>query len=205
MWDRRYSGEGYLFGTRPNAFLAACGDLLAPGSRVLAIADGEGRNSVWLAEQGHVVDAFDPSPVAVAKARRLAADRGVRVSHEVAGVEDWAWPEEAYDAVAAIFIQFAPPDMRGVVFGRIARSLRPGGLLLLQGYGAEQLDYGTGGPRVLEQLYTEDRLRDELPAAGLEIERLAAYVAEVDEGPAHSGMSALVDVVARRPERVRRR
>ena len=196
-WDRRYAGDGYRFGTAPNRFLASCGHLLAPGGRVLCVADGEGRNSVWLAARGFDVDAFDLSPVGVAKARRLAAERGVDVRLEVAGVDDWRWPDGVYDAVVAIFVQFAPPGMRRRLFARIARALRPGGVLLLQGYRPEQLAYGTGGPGVPDRLYTEHQLREEL--AALDIERLDAYDAEVDEGSGHAGMSALIDVVARRP------
>jgi SAM-dependent methyltransferase len=196
-WDARYAGDDYLFGTEANQFLVSCRHLLAAGSRVLCIADGEGRNSVWLAAQGFDVDAFDPSGVAVAKARRLAAERGVSVGYTVADAESWEWPDGAYDAVAAIFVQFAAPDLRRRIFARIAAALRPGGLLLLEGYSLDQLAYGTGGPRSPDHLYTEEQLRAEL--TGFAIERLNAYHAEVEEGPGHSGMSALIDVVARRP------
>jgi SAM-dependent methyltransferase len=196
-WDARYAGDDYLFGTEANEFLAGCGHLLPPGSRVLCIADGEGRNSAWLAGHGCEVDAFDPSAVAVAKARRLAEERGVSVNHAVADAESWEWPDSAYDAVAAIFIQFAAPDLRRRIFDRTRAALRPGGVLLLEGYSLDQLGYGTGGPRAPEHLYTEEQLRAEL--GRFEIELLRSYHAEVQEGPAHSGMSALVDVVARRP------
>jgi SAM-dependent methyltransferase len=196
-WDARYAGDDYLFGTAANQFLVSCRPLLAAGSRVLCIADGEGRNSVWLAAQGCDVDAFDPSGVAVAKARRLAAERGVSVSYTVADAESWEWPDGVYDAVAAIFVQFAAPDLRRRLFDRIATALRPGGVLLLEGYSLDQLAYGTGGPRSPDHLYTEEQLRAELTA--FTIERLSAYHAEVEEGPGHSGMSALVDVVARGP------
>ena len=196
-WDARFSGDGFLFGTEPNEFLVRCRDLLPPGRRVLCVADGEGRNSVWLAEQGLVVDAFDRSPVGVAKAGRLADERGVEVRFDVADVDAWTWPAERYDVVVAIFIQFAPPDQRQRLFARAFSALRPGGLLLLEGYGVEQLGYGTGGPPEPDQLYTEGQLRSEL--AAFAIERLDAYDVDVREGPAHSGMSALIDVVARRP------
>lgn len=195
-WDARYDRDDYLFGTAPNRFLVACRPRLADGARVLCIADGEGRNSVWLAEQGMRVDAFDPSPLAVAKARRLAAERGVEIHAEVADTDGWDWPEGAYDAVVAIFTQFAPPPMRRRIFARIASALRPGGLLLLEGYELGQLAHGTGGPRVADQLYTEEGLREEL--AAFTITSLHSYEEAVDEGPAHSGMSALIDVVARR-------
>lgn len=196
-WDARFAGEGYLFGTRPNRFLVSCRDLIPEGGRVLCVADGEGRNSVWLAEQGFRVDAFDASPVGVAKARRLAQERGVTVQLDIAGVDDWPWPEDAYDAVAAIFIQFAPPPMRRRTLARIGAALRPGGLLLLEGYGLGQLARRTGGPPIPGQLYTERQLRGELSAFA--IETLRSHEAVIEEGPARSGLSAVVDVVARRP------
>lgn len=199
-WDDRYAGDDYLFGTEPNQFLAACRDLLGGAdltlTRVLCVADGEGRNSVWLAGQGCRVDAFDPSSVAVAKARRLAERQGVTVDFTVADADSWDWPEATYDVVAAIFIQFADPVLRRRIYDRIARALKPGGALLLEGYTVDQLQYGTGGPRSPDHLYTEEQLRAELGA--FVIEQLRAYHASVEEGPGHSGMSALVDVVARR-------
>lgn len=196
-WDDRYAGDEYLFGTEPNRFLVACRSLLVDGGRALCVADGEGRNSVWLASEGFDVDAFDASPVAVEKARRLAAERGVSVRFTVADADSWSWPESAYDVVAAIFIQFATPDLRRRMFDRMAQTLRPGGLLLLEGYRVEQLAYGTGGPRSAAHLYTEEQLRTEL--AVLALEQVRSYDKAVEEGVGHSGMSALIDVVARRP------
>ena len=196
-WDARYAGESYLFGTQPNRFLVACEPVFGPRGRALCVADGEGRNSVWLAGEGFEVDAFDPSPVAVEKARRLAAERGVSVHFAVADVDSWQWSESCYDVVAAIFIQFAPPDLRRRIFDRMACALRPGGLLLLEGYRLEQLAYGTGGPRCPAHLYSEELLRAELGA--FELEQVRSYDAVLEEGPGHAGMSAVIDVVARRP------
>ncbi len=196
-WDARFAAEGYLFGTAPNEFLRANAHLIPPGGRVLCIADGEGRNGVHLAQLGFDVESFDGSPVAVEKARRLAAERGVTLTAEVAGLDDWTWPPDRYDAVAAIFVQFSPPDMRRRMWARILRTLRPGGLLLCEGYGVEQLKHRTGGPPDPAHLYTEALLREEL--AGYDVETVREYEADVDEGPAHSGLSALVDVIARRP------
>lgn len=197
-WDARFAGDGYLFGTAPNAFLAAHAHLIAPGGRVLCVADGEGRNGVWLAARGYVVESFDGSPVAVAKAGRLAAERGVEVRAEVATLDDWDWPRGRYDAVAAIFVQFAPPPMRRRMWARILAALRPGGLLLSEGYGLGQLAHGTGGPRTPANLYSAALLHEEL--AAFAVASIREYEAEVDEGPAHSGLSALVDAVARRPD-----
>ncbi len=196
-WDERYRGDGFRFGTAPNRFLVAERPRIPDGGRVLAVADGEGRNGVWLASQGLRVDAFDPSPVAVEKARRLAAEQGVALGLAVADVDSFPWPEDAYDAVAAIFVQFAAPPLRRRLLERIHRALVPGGLLLLTGYRVDQLAHGTGGPRDPAHLYTEAQLRDELGAFA--VERLDEHDTWLEEGVGHFGMSALVDVVARRP------
>lgn len=199
-WNERYGGDEYLFGTAPNAFLASHASLLKPGQRALCIADGEGRNSVWLAEQGLEVVAFDFSPVAVEKARRLAQSRGVEVRYEVASVHEWRWPQSEFDPrfdlVVAIFVQFADPPMRRFMFERMIGALRPGGLVLVEGYTPAQLEYATGGPKQVDQLYTEDLLREAF--AALEILELRAYEAELNEGTRHTGMSALIDLVARK-------
>lgn len=196
-WNQRFGAAGYLFGKAPNAFLASQRSRLRAGQRALCVADGEGRNSVWLAEQGLEVTAFDFSAMGVDKARRLAAERGVKVSYEVASVYDWGWPQAAFDVVAAIFVQFADPAMRAFMFGRMTAALKPGGLLLLEGYTPKQLDYRTGGPSRVENLYTEPMLRQALGA--MEILELKEYDAEVDEGSGHSGRSALIDLIARKP------
>jgi len=196
-WNQRFSADEYLFGTAPNAFLAAQQHRLRPGMTALAVADGEGRNGVWLAQQGLAVTAFDFSPVGLDKARRLAQRAGVRVEHHLADVADWDWAAREFDVVAAIFIQFAPPPQRARIFEGMMRALRPGGLLLLQGYTPKQVEYGTGGPPHAENMYTEALLRASF--APLEILHLAEHEEAVDEGKGHSGHSALIDLVARRP------
>ena len=196
-WNERYDSADYLFGTEPNRWLVRQAPLLRPNSRVLCVADGEGRNSVWLAEQGHQVDAFDPSPTALAKARRLAQQRGVLVNGAEAGVEDFVWPQALYDAVVAIFVQFATPDLRQRLFRLMAESLRPGGRLLLLGYSPDQLRHGTGGPKDPRQLYTPSQLRAELNP-WLDIETLDEHEEVLVEGRGHHGLSALIGVVARR-------
>ena len=196
-WNLRFSEPDYIFGTVPNRFLASKKELLGNGGRALCVADGEGRNSVWLAEQGLEVDAFDFSPPAVEKAARLAAERGVRVRYEVASVDGWNWPQAKYEVVAAIFVQFAGPEMRARMFARMAQALKPGGLLLLEGYTPKQLEYRTGGPSQVGNLYTEALLREAF--RDLEILELREYEAELEEGWRHAGRSALIDVVARRP------
>jgi cyclopropane fatty-acyl-phospholipid synthase-like methyltransferase len=197
IWNERYAGEEYHFGTDPNAFLVSQQSLLKQGMSCLAVADGEGRNGVWLAQQGLEVLSVDSSYVALEKAKQLAQQRGVSAKFELVDIASWDWGENRFDLVAAIFIQFAPPGMRENMFAHIRRCLKPGGLLLLQGYTPRQLQYGTGGPSQAENLYTEALLRKEF--ADMEILHLREHDDIIREGSGHSGMSALIDLIARKP------
>jgi 2-polyprenyl-3-methyl-5-hydroxy-6-metoxy-1,4-benzoquinol methylase len=160
------------------------------------VADGEGRNSVWCAQQGLVVDAFDLSPVAVAKAQKLAAERGVHVNYYVSDIDEWTWTPETYDVVVVIFVQFATPEMCARLFANCIRALKPGGLVILQGYTPRQLEFKTGGPSILEHLYTEPMLREAF--SSVDMVECRFYEAEISEGTHHSGMSALAGMVGRR-------
>lgn len=193
-WQERYGAPGYLFGTAPNAFLKSQAHRLHKGQTALAIADGEGRNGVFLAEQGLDVLSLDFSAAAQEKARQLAAERGVMLRIEQADVINWPYPAETFDVVAAIFIQFATPDERAKMFAGIKRTLKKGGLLLMQGYRPKQLDYKTGGPSKIENLYT----RETIEAAFGDFASLSIreHDSEIHEGSGHGGMSALIDVVA---------
>src|SRR5262245_43520684 len=195
-WEARFSAPGYVFGTAPNAFLASQAHRLAPGQKALAIADGEGRNGVWLAEQGLDVLSVDFAPSAVAKARALAAQRSVSLRLEQADLATWPWPVAEFDVVAAVFIQFAGPVLRKKIFAGIAQALKPGGYLFMQGYRPEQLNYRTGGPDKVENLYTRAIL--EQAFAGFRSVDIAEHDSVVREGSGHNGMSALIDLVARK-------
>ena len=197
QWNARFAAEGYLFGTEPNEFLRAHAALLPKKGRVLAVADGEGRNGVWLAQQGLDVLSIDFSPVALAKARALARERGVKLETAEADLAKWRWPRSGFTAVVAIFIQFVGPALRDKIFAGVKRALKPGGVLLMQGYRPRQLEYKTGGPPVEENLYTEELLRSAF--ADLEIVELVSHDDEIHEGRGHDGMSALIDLVARKP------
>lgn len=197
-WNERFSAEGLLFGAAPNAFLAAQKHRLRPGMSALSVADGEGRNSLWLAQQGLRVAAFDFSPVAVRKAREQARRAGVEVDYSVADILDWDWDARQFDCVAAIFIQFAAPPARARIFHGMMRALAPGGLLILQGYTPKQIEYRTGGPPHAQNMYTAKLLRESFGA--LQILHLAEHEDVVSEGKGHSGLSALIDLVARRPQ-----
>ncbi len=196
MWNERYEGEEFLFGEAPNDYLKAQAARLPRTGRALCVADGEGRNSVWLAQQGLRVDAFDIAERGVAKARALAQRRGVAVDFAVADIDALAWPESLYDVVAAIFVQFADPAMRERLFASMVQALSPGGLLVLQGYTPRQLQYRSGGPQRIDHLYTEELLRDAF--RDLEIVELRSYDAELREGTRHVGMAALIGLTARK-------
>lgn len=196
-WDARFGSPDFLFGTAPNAYLASQLGLLEAGKSALAVADGEGRNSVWLAQQGLLVDAFDISPVGVAKADELARRENVSMNLHVCDCDSWDWRPEAYDVVAAVFVQFAGPEMRQRLFAGMAATLKPGGYLIVQGYTPGQLDCKTGGPGLLENLYTGDMMREAF--AAFEIVELREYNSVLAEGTQHVGPSALLGMVARKP------
>ena len=196
-WNQRYAGQDQLFGAEPNEYLRLQAACFAAGDRVLCVADGDGRNSVWLAQQGMQLDAFDISDVGVAKARQLAAQAQVAVNYSVANCDQWPWPHATYDAVVAIFVQFADPAMRERLFAHMVQALKPGGVLVLQGYTAKQLEYKTGGPPILSHLYTPEMIRSAF--ADLQIIELRDYEAVLSEGVAHSGQSALLGLLARKP------
>lgn len=208
FWSARYrdAGDDYLFGTAPNKFLAGQAEYFGKGVSVLSVADGEGRNSVWLAEQGCAVTATEISSVALAKAAKLARNRhvatmeataGPRVDFVQADILAWDWPQAAFDAVVGIFIQFAGPAERPAQLAGMKQAVKPGGILLLQGYTPKQLEYRTGGPSAVENLYTEGILRQAF--ADWEIVLLREHEDMISEGLAHAGRSALIDLVARKP------
>ena len=194
-WETRFLASDYIFGKEPNAFLKAQVHRLPASGTALSVADGEGRNGVWLAQQGLDVLTIDYSPAALAKAQALAAERCLRVRTEVTDVFAWHWPKDAFDVIAAIFI-FAAPAERPAFFKNLKDALKPGGLLLMQGYRPEQLNYRTGGPPEVERLYTRSILEQSFAdLAGLEIHE---HDSVINEGTGHVGMSALIDVIGRK-------
>jgi cyclopropane fatty-acyl-phospholipid synthase-like methyltransferase len=196
FWEEHYSVDEYIFGTAPNLFLVSQQHLLQAGQQALALADGEGRNGVWLARQGLQVTSIDFSENAVAKAKKLAAEAGVTLHFEVGDVFTWEMGENRFDVIVAIFIQFATPEQRGQLFGHIKRALKPGGYLILQGYTPKQLEYKTGGPSAVGNLYTASMLQDYF--SDMEILHLREHEDFIAEGTKHYGMSALVDLAARK-------
>ena len=157
-WEGRFFSPEYIFGREPNYFLASCRDMLPGNGRALAVADGEARNGVWLAGQGLDVVSVDFAPTAQTKAAALAREQGVSISIVEADVHAWDYPLESFDVVVEIFTQFSSPNMRTLKWTGMKKALKSGGLLIIQGYTPKQLEYGTGGPKQLENLYTKQML-----------------------------------------------
>ena len=196
MWEGRYGGiDDYVYGTAPNDFLAERATDLPPGE-TLCLADGEGRNGVYLAELGHRVTSVDLTESGMAKAAALAEQRGVALTTIVADRADFDLGTDRWDLVVSIFAH-TPPPIRRRVHAALATALRPRGLLVLEAYTPDQIGRGTGGPPVPELTMDLERLDDEL--VGLEFEHRAEFVRSVVEGPGHTGDGAVVQVVARRP------
>src|SRR3954468_19035012 len=195
-WQQRFSTPDYTFGKEPNEFLLRCRPLLPRTGKVLAVADGEGRNGVWLARQGLDVLSIDFSPAAQAKARALAAEHNVAITFLEADVHAWPYPEEAFDVVVEIFTQFSTPAERGPKWAGMRRALKPGGLLIIQGYTPKQLQYGTGGPKQVENLYTRAMLEEAF--GDLRDLTIVEEEHEIHEGTSHGGMSAMINLTGRR-------
>lgn len=194
FWDDRYAGSGFVFGTQPNDFLRTCAGRL-PAGPVLCLGEGEGRNAVFLAGCGHAVTAVDQSATGLAKARRLAAERGLRLDTTTADLADYPIRPGAWAAIIWIFLHL-PPDLRAGLLARAAAGLRPGGVFLLEAYTPAQLAFGTGGPKEVALLPTLAQLRTELP--GLEFDLARECERAVIEGTGHTGRAAVVQVLARR-------
>ena len=196
-WEARYAVPEYAFGKAPNEFLASCKPLLPRSGRVLAVADGEGRNGVWLAEQGLDVLSIDFSPSAQKKARALAAERNAKVTFQQADIHGWNYPDAAFDVVVEIFTQFSSPDERTQKWAGMRRALKSGGLLIIQGYTPKQLEYGTGGPKQIENLYTRALL--ESAFGDFRNLKITEEEREIHEGTSHGGMSAMIGLTAIKP------
>lgn len=197
FWNERFNRSEFIFGKEPNEYLVdAASNYLKPSSSVLCIADGEGRNGVWLAKQGMKVTGFDISDIALAKARQFAADNGVNIQYSLCDTDGFHWQANSYDAVIGIFIQFADPEMRARIFWQVHQTLKPSGLFILQGYTPKQLEYKTGGPSLIEHLYTEEMIRE--LSWEFKVLDLRCYEKELSEGAKHSGMSALLGMVAQK-------
>lgn len=195
MWDERYSVDGYVYGTEPNGFLVARADRL-PLGKILCLGEGEGRNAVWLAEQGHEVTAVDASAVGLHKARALAVGRGVRITTVQMDLAHYAIDPGSWDGIVSIFCHL-PASLRAQLHRRCVAGLRPGGVLLLEAYTPSQLGRGTGGPPTVTLMMDAQTLGVEF--AGLEFLELTECEREIHEGALHNGVGAVVQLLGRKP------
>lgn len=191
-WDERYAQEGYLYGTEPNGFLKENFRQI-PKGKVLFLAEGEGRNAVFLARHGYEVTAMDSSAVAIAKADRLAQKNNVSVTTRVADLNGFDLGEEQWDGIVSIFCHL-PPALRKNVHAGIVKALKKGGVLLAEAYTPDQLKYKTGGPPTKELLVDLSMLKDELKS--LRFVHALEAVREVHEGDLHFGKGAVVQIIA---------
>jgi len=194
FWNEKFSGDEYAYGTEPNEFLKEVALKLPPGA-ALSIAEGEGRNAVWLAEQGHEVSCIEQSEKGVAKTLRLALKRGVLVNAERGELETFHIQPNSWDLVVSIYAH-TPPDLRRRLHRQIAAGLKPGGLFVLEAYTPDQISNNTGGPKDVSLMPTAGGLREEL--RGLVFDRIEEVEREVHEGMLHTGKANVVQVVARR-------
>lgn len=195
QWNLRYGDEEYFYGTTPNDFLQENAHLIPQGS-VLCVADGEGRNSVFLATTGRDVSSVDISDVGVSKTKRLASEKGVSVDAQVGDLADFDLGRNKWKGVVSIFAHL-PIDLRQDLHRRVIESLAPGGVVLLEAYTVDQIGRGTGGPQVPELLMSAESLSQEF--ASLEIIHLKELEREVVEGSGHTGHAAVVQLIARKP------
>jgi 2-polyprenyl-3-methyl-5-hydroxy-6-metoxy-1,4-benzoquinol methylase len=196
FWDDRYDESGYAYGTTPNQFLTEQQYRLNPGMKTLVVGDGEGRNGVWLATQGLNVLSIDLSPIGLAKAQALANQHQVQIQTQCADLTTWNWVVAEYDLVVSIYVHFAP-EVRPQIHRSMLKSLKPGGLIILEAFNLEQLqyqqDYNSGGPPIKEMLYQPEMLRQDF--AGGEVLELTETITELHEGQYHDGKASVVRLV----------
>ena len=194
-WDQRFASTGFVYGEQPNDFLKEHASRLKAG-QALCLAEGEGRNAVFLAELGHQVCAQDISPVGLGKAEELAQRRSVKIHTLCCDLAAFHPETASVDLIAAIWMHLEP-ELRATVLQRAVEALRPGGHLLIEGYSTKQLGFSSGGPTRRELLIDSAELKHELaalkPLILQEVER------EITEGNAHQGRSAVVQFFGRRP------
>jgi SAM-dependent methyltransferase len=194
-WDERYREPGYAYGTNPNDFLASVVGSI-PMGRVLSLAEGEGRNAVYLASRGYEVTAVDGSAVGLAKAEALAAEHGVSIITRVADLAEFPIGPAAWDGIISCYCH-VPSAIRAPLHRAVVAGLKPGGVFVLEAFSKEQLGYASGGPREPDLLMSLDDLLGEL--AGLEFLHAETLERDVREGNRHTGLASVVQVLALKP------
>ncbi|HHJ80767.1 MAG TPA: class I SAM-dependent methyltransferase [Candidatus Tenderia electrophaga] len=195
FWQARYSQQGAAYGVEPNAFLRRQAGGLRPGSKVLVVGDGEGRNGVWLARQGMQVTTVDYAQAGIDRALALASESRVNINAVCADLSDWPWPQAEFDVVVSIYLHF-PSTLRTQMHQCMLAALKPGGQVILEAFNKAQLDYPSGGPPLADALFSADLLAQDFASADIAL--CQESVVELDEGKYHVGPAAVVRLLARR-------
>lgn len=197
LWDDRYNIAEYYYGTEPNDFLRANVQLIRPEGKILCLAEGEGRNAVYLAGVGFHVTAVDGSKTGLEKLARLAKERRVKIHTVVSNLDDYQIHEKSWDAIISIWCHI-PPSLRIRIHREVAQGLKPGGIYIFESYHPRQLAYKTGGPSTADLLSTAADVKAELQ--GLHFKLLQEIDREIHEGKGHNGLSAVVQAIARKEQ-----
>ncbi|MGI9536477.1 MAG: SAM-dependent methyltransferase [Desulfocapsaceae bacterium] len=192
MWNQRYSEPGFAYGTAPNDFLVASTVLLQPESEVLCLAEGEGRNAVYLATLGHRVTAVDSSAVGLEKAHSLAQEQSVAIQTIEADLDDFIINSGSFQAIVSIFCHL-PPAVRTRLHQKVCKGLVPGGIFILEGFAQKQIEFDTGGPRNIDLLMDLEELKQELDQ--LELKHAIETERHIHEGEYHHGNGAIVQII----------
>jgi SAM-dependent methyltransferase len=200
MWDNRYRADGYAYGTAPNVFFKTALEKYAVGGRLLLPAEGEGRNAVYAAQQGLEVSAFDISTAGREKARQLAADRGVSIDYRVGDFLEMDFADASFDATALIYAHF-PPHLLPTYHRKIVRLLKPGGLVILEGFSESNLPLReanpqVGGPNKIELLFSVAKIERDFP--DFDVLELGEVETVLHEGEFHKGAARVVRFVGRK-------
>lgn len=187
FWDENYSVDGYKYGTAPNEFLVEQSISFPQGAKILLPGDGEGRNGVWLAEQGYQVTTIDSSIVGIQKALDLATTKGVSIQTHLADLSEWSTDEEIADVVVLTYLHL-PPELRSQVHQKLAKALKPNGQIILEAFHPNQLQYQSGGPKSLEMLYSLENIRSDFKRLMKETFASECLI-KLNEGPGHQGLA----------------
>jgi SAM-dependent methyltransferase len=196
FWNQKYAIEELLYGEAPNEFLADMVTVLPSGSKIFVPGDGEGRNGVWLAQKGFKVTSVDSSEIGVNKAKALACRKSVSLDQQLGDLATWSYSQDEFDSAVLIYLHL-PASIRAQVHQKIAKAIKPGGVLILECFHPDQLPRSSGGPKNIEMLYTSELLRSDF--AGLLVPHFE-FEGEVQlhEGTGHSGVGIVTKMVARR-------
>lgn len=195
-WDERYSEPGYAYGTEPNDFLVSVAENITTGGRILCLAEGEGRNAVYLASLGYKVTGVDGSEVGLCKAQALAVERGVTITTIHSNLGSFEIGPEQWDGIIACYCH-VPSAIRIPLHQAAVRGLKPGGVFVLEAFSKAQLAYDTGGPQSLDMLMSLNDVKGEL--AGLEFSYAVQLEREVREGSRHTGLASVIQIVGIKP------